>query len=82
MIHDGQNYRVIKTLYNKDGKRAAELREFDNGEIYLDEKEWVEEQTFANRHGGRLVGPFNSPEDAEYFIVATEWFKGRRRWFR
>jgi len=30
-----------------DGKRAAEVLEFRNGETYLDEKEWFEGTTFV-----------------------------------
>ena len=66
------------TLYSVDGKRAAEALEFRNGETYLDEKEWIEGATFTNRHSGSLVGPFDSPGDAEKFIVATSWFRGGR----
>jgi hypothetical protein len=72
----GQEYRSAFTLYSKDGKRAAEVLEFRNGETYLDEQEWFEGTTFKNRHSGSLVGPFASPEDAEKFIVATSWFRG------
>ena len=67
----GELYRVTCTLYGKDGKRAAEIREFSNGETYLLESEWVEGTTFAERHSGKLVGPFASPKRAERFIVAT-----------
>jgi len=74
----GTQYRVACTLYSKDGKRAAEVREFSNGETYLLESEWVEGTTFAKRHAGRLVGPFASPTHAEHFIVATPWFNGRK----
>jgi hypothetical protein len=73
----GQEYRGVFSLYSQDGKREAEVREFRNGEIYLAEREWVEGTTFQDRHSGRLVGPFASPEDAESFIVATAWFCGR-----
>jgi hypothetical protein len=73
---DGSMYRVTSTLYSSDGNRAAEIREFDNGETYLLESDWVEETTFNERHGGRLVGPFASPKHAEGFIVATPWFNG------
>lgn len=73
---DGAMYRVTSTLYSSDGKRAAEIREFDNGETYLLESDWVEETAFQERHGGSLVGPFASPEHAERFIVATPWFNG------
>jgi hypothetical protein len=73
---DGAMYRVTSTLYSSDGNRAAEIREFDNGETYLLESDWVEETTFNERHGGRLVGPFASPKHAEGFIVATPWFNG------
>jgi hypothetical protein len=72
----GQEYRSVWTLYSVDGKRAAEVLEFRNGETYLDEREWSEGTTFKNRHSGSLVGPFASPEDAEKFIVATSWFRG------
>jgi hypothetical protein len=67
---------VTCTLYSDDGKRAAEVREFSNGEAYLLESEWVEGTTFEDRHSGSLVGPFASPAHAERFIVATSWFNG------
>jgi hypothetical protein len=72
----GQEYRSAFTLYSVDGKRAAEVLAFCNGETYLDEREWIEGTTFKNRHSGKLVGPFASPEDAEKFIGATSWFRG------
>ena len=74
----GQEYRSAFTLYSVDGERAAEVLEFRNGEIYIDEQEWFEGATFKNRHSGSLVGPFASPEDAEKFILATSWFRGSR----
>jgi hypothetical protein len=70
----GLEFRVEFILYSVDGKRAAEVRAFSNGETYLSEEEWVEGTTFRNRHSGRMVGPFASPEEAEKFIVATAWF--------
>jgi hypothetical protein len=73
----GLQYKVAFNLYSKDGKREVEVREFDNGETYLVEREWVEGTTFKDRHAGRMVGPFTSPEGAEKFIVATSWFCGR-----
>lgn len=72
----GQECRSAFKLYSDDGKRAADVLEFHNGETYLDEQEWAEGTTFKNRHSGRLVGPFASPADAESFIVATRWFSG------
>jgi hypothetical protein len=72
----GQEYRSAFKLYSEDGKRAADVLEFRDGGIYLDEQEWVEGTTFKNRHSGRLVGPFAAPADAENFIVATPWFRG------
>ena len=73
---DGAMYRVTSILYSGDGKRAAEIREFDSGETFLLESDWVEGTAFKERHGGRLVGPFASPQDAERFIVTTPWFNG------
>lgn len=75
---DGAEYRTVCTLYSEDGKRAAEIREFSNGETYLVESERFEDTAFVDRHSGRMVGPFASPEHAERFIVATEWFVGQR----
>ena len=72
----GQQWRVAFSLYSKDGKRAAEVREFRNGETYLVLRDWVEGTTFRDRHSARMVGPFASPEAAETFIVATTWFCG------
>jgi hypothetical protein len=73
----GLEYRVAFKLYSKDGKREVEVLEFLNGETYLVEREWVEGTTFKDRHSGKVVGPFASPQDAETFIVATPWFIGR-----
>ena len=73
----GSTFRTTCTLYSEDGKRAAEVRQFSNGETYLLESECVEGATFVDRHSGSLVGPFPSPEHAERFIVATAWFLGR-----
>jgi len=72
----GQEYRSAFTLYSVDGKRAAEVLEFRNGETYLDEQEWFDGTTFKNRHSDSLVGPFGSTQEAEKFIVATSWFRG------
>jgi hypothetical protein len=57
--------------------RSVEVREFSNGETYLVERERVDGNVFEDRHSGRMVGPFASPEVAERFIVATTWFCGR-----
>lgn len=74
---DGLEYRLAFSLYSHDGKRCADVLEFQNGETYLLEKEWIEGETFAERHGGAPVGPFASTADAEAFIVATAWFGGK-----
>ena len=73
---DGTMYRVATTLFSRDGKRSAEVREFTNGETYLLEREWVEGTIFKERHEGRMVGLFPSPMHAEQFIVTTPWFNG------
>ena len=72
----GAMYRVTSTIYSSDGKRAAEILQFDNGETYLLDSDWVEDDVFRKRHGASLVGPFASPKHAEHFIVATAWFNG------
>ena len=74
----GRQFQARHLLYSEDGKRKAEVREFDNGETYLLESEWVEGNVFEDRHSGQMVGPFTSPSDAERFIVATPWFTGQR----
>jgi hypothetical protein len=74
---DGLTYRTAFSLYSVDGKREVGVLEYSNGEFYLAEQEWVEGTTFKNRHDGRPVGPFASADDAEKFIVATDWFCGR-----
>ena len=74
----GQYYVERSVLYSQDGKRRARVCEFDSGETYLDEQEWVEETRYENRHNGDLVGPFKSPEDAKKFIITTEWFRGQK----
>jgi hypothetical protein len=73
---DGAKYQVVETLYSQDGKRSAEIRNFENGQVYLLESEWIDGAGFIERHEGRMVGPFRSPKHAEQFIVTTEWFRG------
>jgi hypothetical protein len=72
----GKKHRVVKRLYSQDGKRSVEIMKFRWGKTYLLESEWVDGNSFAPRHDGRPVGPFDSPLAAERFIVATEWFNG------
>lgn len=74
---DGIDYRTVFVLYSEDGKRAAEIREFSNGQTYLLETERAEGTTFEERHAGQMVGPFKTPAHAERFIVATSWFTGQ-----
>ena len=73
----GQEFRVAFNLYSEDGRREVEACEFRNGETYLVERERDKGGAFKDRHSGRPVGPFTSPEAAEQFIVATAWFRGR-----
>lgn len=73
----GLEYRVAFTLHSKDGMRAVEVREFSNGETYLVEKEQTQGSDYADRHSGKLVGPFASIEEAEKFVITTPWFLGR-----
>jgi len=75
----GSEYQTSFTLYSEDAKRAAEVRVFANGETYLAESESVDGTTFVDRHLGRMVGPFKSPELAESFIVGTSWFCGETK---
>ena len=73
----GLKFRHAFTLYAQDGERAVEVREFENGETYLIEKERIEGDVYKDRHSGKMVGPFVSTEQAERFIVTTPWFLGR-----
>lgn len=73
---DGLEYQVAFNLYSEDGKREVEVREFSNGETYVVEREWIEGDTFEDRHGGSMVGPFASPTAAETFSIGTRWFTG------
>lgn len=73
---DGLDFQVAFSVYSEDGKREVEVREFSNGETYIVEREWIEGDTFEDRHGGRMVGPFASPNAAETFSVGTRWFIG------
>lgn len=75
----GSEYQTICTLYSPDGKRAAEVRVFANGETYLAESESAGGTTFVDRHSGSMVGPFKSPQHAERFIVGTSWFRGETK---
>ena len=74
---NGQMFRVAAALYSQDGQREVEVREFRNGRTYLVERELGDSGTFVDRHSGSMVGPFKSPQTAEKFIVATDWFTGR-----
>ena len=75
----GHKFQLTSTLYNLDASQSAELLDF--GLIrgtYIREKVRATDGQFVDRHSGRLVGPFTSPKDAEAFIVATDWFNGRK----
>jgi hypothetical protein len=74
--HPGDEFRVVKIVYSADGKRAAEVHQFDFGPTYLLESDQGEDGQRVKRHSGRLVGPFHSPLQAERFIIATAWFNG------
>ena len=73
----GRKYRAYATLYNLDASRSAELLDFGRLRgTYIREQERTEDGSYMDRHDGRLVGPFTSPQAAESFIVATPWFTG------
>jgi len=73
-----RSYRIAFQLYSKDGARAVDVMEFEDGDVYLNEQERRETGDYENRHGGSLVGPFASAEAAETFIVGTTWFNDGR----
>ena len=73
----GLEFRIPFTLYTEDGERAAEVREFENGQSHLVEMERIDGTTYKDRHSGKMVGSFDSSEEAERFIVTTPWFRGR-----
>jgi len=70
----GQSFQVAFSLFSEDGKREVEVREFQNGEVYVVERE-LADGGFSHRHSGRMVGPFPSAEDAERFSVSTARFR-------
>ena len=72
---NGMEFRTVFNLYSPDGRREAEVRELRTGEAYIVERERKGDGAFKDRHNGRMVGPFASPEDAEAFIIATRWFR-------
>lgn len=76
-ILDGTEYRTVFLIYSEDGRRAAEVREFSNGQFYVLETERNEGPKFEQRHEGQMVGPFKNPTHAERFIAATAWFRGQ-----
>lgn len=72
-----KQYRIIATLYSRDGKRCAEVCKFRGGKTYLRESEWVERKNYAPGHDGKLIGPFERAVAAEWLIIGTDWFCGR-----
>ncbi|HEY1225441.1 MAG TPA: hypothetical protein VGE54_09455 [Brevundimonas sp.] len=75
---EGDAYQVTNLLYSEDAGRCVEVRKFAAGKTYIVERERGDAGAYVDRHGGALVGPFGSPEEAERFIVATPWFKGEQ----
>lgn len=73
---EGNAYRVTNLLYSDDAKRCVEVRKFAAGQTYIVEHDRGGDGAYVDRHGGAMVGPFGSPEEAERFIVATPWFRG------
>ncbi len=74
---EGDAYRVVSLLYSEDARRCVEVRKFAAGKTYIVERERGDAGAYIDRHGGAMVGPFGSPEEAERFIVATPWFTGK-----
>ena len=71
-----EEYRVANLLYSADAARCVEVRGFASGKTYIIERDLGTDGTYVDRHHGAMVGPFESPEAAEHFIVTTPWFKG------
>jgi hypothetical protein len=72
----GLKYKIEFNLYSEDGKREVEVRLFENRQAYIVERDQIDDGTYKARHSGSMVGPFESPEAAERFIVQTAWFTG------
>jgi len=71
-----RDYQVAFKLYSVDGKRCAEVRVRRDGQAYFVEREWVEGTTFTDRRHGEEIGPFETPETAEFAAITRPWFRG------
>ena len=73
---EGDVYRVTNLLYSEDARRCVEVRRFASGQTYMVERDLGDDGAYVDRHDGAMVGPFESPESAELFIIGTAWFRG------
>lgn len=72
-----ETFRSLFNLYPQNGEREVEVLERHDGKVFLIERDQVEGGAYKDRHGGAMVGPFPSAEEAEHFIIGTDWFNGR-----
>ncbi|MES2835097.1 MAG: hypothetical protein V4707_10365 [Pseudomonadota bacterium] len=73
---EGDKYRVANLLYSEDARRCVEVRRFASGKAYIVERDLGDDGDYVDRHGGAMVGPFESTKRAELFIIGTPWFRG------
>lgn len=73
---DDDKYLIANLLYSEDARRCVEIRRLASGTAYIVERDLGDDGAYVDRHGGAMVGPFESTERAELFIIGTPWFRG------